>query len=223
MDLTRDETIDGMRHAYESFAELVGSLTDAEWHAVSRCTGWEVRDVAGHVIGLAEDVAAGVPGSRNAEQEAASIRVLTPSDAAEHLRIAIAGVEPLAAALAEDGLWNAPSPLEGTTMGEGVLLLWFDTFVHADDIRAATGRAHDDGPGLVAALAYVEAELRRQGWGPARVAITDLGTDVALEVGTPAPGAPDHRAPAYELLLAATGRADAAALGLPDDVNIFAS
>ena len=59
--LTRPETIRGALAEYESFAELLDSLDDAAWHAPTRCEGFEVRDIAGHVVGLASDVAAGVP------------------------------------------------------------------------------------------------------------------------------------------------------------------
>jgi len=65
MELTRTETIDGMLDEYVAFADLIGGLDATEWAATSRCDGWEVREVAGHVVGLCEDVVAGVPGSRD--------------------------------------------------------------------------------------------------------------------------------------------------------------
>src|SRR6185436_10539354 len=120
---------------YESFAALVESLDTKAWARPTRCTGFEVRDVAGHVIGLAEDVAAGKPGSRNAEEEAASVRGDTPAQAAARLRAALETITAIAAG-ADDAMWNAPIGVGDLTLGDGVLLLWYDAYVHADDIRA---------------------------------------------------------------------------------------
>lgn len=197
--LTRPEIIHGVLQEYEGFAALVASLTDDEWRAASRCDGWEARDVAGHVIGLAEDVAKGVPGSRNAEEEAASIRVLAPADAAARLTEALVSIRALAEALDDDAVWSSPSPVPDLTMGDGILTLWYDTYVHADDVRHAAGHAPDKGPGLAAAVMYLEAELARRAWS---------GT-----VG-------DGVAP-YDFVLAATGRLDAERIGLDPTVNIY--
>jgi uncharacterized protein (TIGR03083 family) len=222
MKLTRTETIKGMLDEYEAFADLVGSLTDDEWHATSRCAGWEVRDVAGHVIGLAEDVAAGVPGSRNADEEAASIRVKSPVDAARGLRDTLEQLRVLGAALDSDDAWASPSPA-GMSIGDGVRVLWYDTFVHADDIRAATGKATADGDGLRASLSYLEHELSEREWGPARIVFSGRDESFgALLIGEQADQAPVHRVDAHDFVMAATGRLDPAALGIDEGVNIYA-
>jgi hypothetical protein len=75
---TRTHVSNGCLAEYEAFAELIEGLTDKEWDAAARCSGWQTRDLAGHVVGLAEDTAAGVPGSRNADEEAASVRADCP-------------------------------------------------------------------------------------------------------------------------------------------------
>ena len=64
---TRPEVLQGVLAEYGAFADLVASLSDADWSTPTRCAGFDVRDVAGHVIGLAEDVAAGRAGSRTPE------------------------------------------------------------------------------------------------------------------------------------------------------------
>ena len=79
--LSRTHVSAGCLAEYEAFAALIEGLNDKEWNATTRCVGWQARDVAGHVIGLAEDTAAGVPGSRNAEEEAASVRHESPAKA----------------------------------------------------------------------------------------------------------------------------------------------
>src|ERR1700688_4928133 len=93
--LERTDVARGAIDEYASFAVLIESLDASAWDAPTRCTGFCVRDVAGHVVGLAEDVANGVPGSRNAEQEAASVRGDSPSQAAARLRTALASIQPL--------------------------------------------------------------------------------------------------------------------------------
>ena len=145
--LVRTDVARGVLDEYEAFAALIESLDAKAWAAPTRCTGFQVRDVAGHVIGLAEDVAKGVPGSRNAEEEAASVRGDSPAQAAARLRTAvIESLRPLLDAL-DDDMWNGPSGVPDLTFGRGVLTLWYDAFVHADDIRAALGRPSERGAG----------------------------------------------------------------------------
>ena len=195
--LSRPHISEGALAEYENFATLVASLSEKDWNAPTRCTGFQVRDVAGHVIGLAEDVAAGVPGTRNAEEEAASVRHETPAGAAARLRAALVGIAALLDAV-DDDAWNGPSGVPDLTLGDGVLLLWYDAYVHIDDINAATARASVRGPGLDAALAYVATQHAQRGW------TSDITCD------------------AFDFLIAATGRTDPAPLGLDPSVNIYA-
>jgi uncharacterized protein (TIGR03083 family) len=213
--LPRPYVATGALKEYEAFAALVASLTDADWRTPSRCTGFEVRDVAGHVIGLAEDVAAGKPGSRNAEAEAASVRGDTPAQAAARLRAALVPITALAEA-ADDDMWNGPSGVPDLTLGEGVLTLWYDAYVHADDIRAAIGRASGRGDGLHASVVYLAAELTKRGWGPATLA---LDTEPRQDIGA---GGREVTGDPLQFVLVATGRADASTIDLEPTVNIYA-
>ncbi|MGZ4683353.1 MAG: maleylpyruvate isomerase family mycothiol-dependent enzyme [Acidimicrobiales bacterium] len=223
MDLTRTETIDGMLDEYVGFADLIGGLDASEWAAPSRCDGWEVRDVAGHVVGLCEDVVAGVPGSRDSAQEAASLRGEAPAVVAERLRAAVEQLRLLGPGLDDADAWASPSGVPDLTMGEGILTLWYDTFVHADDIRAALDRPAADGPGLRAAVAYLEGELDRRGWGPARVLFVDQGEGFgAVAASGGGAGSPVHRVEARPFVMAATGRIDPTTIGLDAEVNIYA-
>jgi uncharacterized protein (TIGR03083 family) len=199
---------------YASFADLLESLSPDDWRAPTRCAGFEVRDVAGHVVGLAEDVAKGVPGSRTAEQEAATVRDDAPREAAARLRTAIDSLRALLAAL-DDAAWEGPSPVPELTLGHGVLTLWYDTYVHADDIRAAVGRPSARGAGLGASVAYLAEELERRGWGPATIAVDGVPP---RPIGA---GGPTITGDALEFVLVATGRADPASLGLDEHVNIY--
>jgi uncharacterized protein (TIGR03083 family) len=213
--LDRPTVAAGALAEYEAFADLVEALDDTQWHAPSRCTGFEVRDVAGHVIGLAEDAAAGVPGSRTAEEEAASVRDDSPAHAAARLRAAIAVLRDVVAVL-DDDAWNGPSPVPDMTLGRGVLTLWYDTYVHADDVRAAIGQPSDRGPGLEASVAYLAGELEQRGWGAATLVLEGLAP---IEVGG---AGPEVRGDPLQFVLIATGRADPSVLDLDGTVNIYA-
>ena len=212
--LERTDVARGAIDEYASFAALIGSLDAPAWDAPTRCEGFLVRDVAGHVVGLAEDVVRGVPGSRNAEEEAASVRGDSPSQVAARLRAALASIQPLLEAL-DDDAWNGPSGVPDLTFGRGVLTLWYDAFVHADDIRAALGKASDRGPGLAASVEYLAGELTGRGWGPATLRLDGVPS---YDVGG---GGREVTGDALQFVLVATGRADASTLGLEPGVSIY--
>jgi uncharacterized protein (TIGR03083 family) len=212
--LSRTHVANGSLTEYDAFADLVEGLSEDQWNAPVRCDGWQVRDVAGHVIGLAEDVAAGVPGSRNAEEEAASVRHETPAGAAARLRVAVASLRALLDVI-DDDAWAAPSGVPDLTLGEGVLTLWYDTYVHGDDIRAAIGAPSERGAGLDATVCYLAKELTAREWGPATLALEGTGR---YDIGA---GGPEITGDALSFVLAATGRADAATIGLDSGVNIY--
>jgi uncharacterized protein (TIGR03083 family) len=212
--LERTDVARGALDEYEAFAALIEPLDAAAWNAPTRCEGFLVRDVAGHVVGLAEDVANGVPGTRNAEEEAASVRGDTPSTVAARLRAVIDAVRPLLATVDED-TWNGPSGVPELTFGRGVLTLWYDAFVHADDIRAALGRPSGRGPGLAASVEYLAGELASKGWGPATLALDGLPRYDVGEGGREVGGDP------MQFVLVATGRAAPETMGLEPGVSIY--
>ena len=45
---------------YERFTELLAGLTAAQWAAPTECPGWDVRAMAGHVLGMTQ-MAASLP------------------------------------------------------------------------------------------------------------------------------------------------------------------
>ncbi|MDQ1380987.1 MAG: hypothetical protein QOJ71_1706 [Actinomycetota bacterium] len=212
--LDRPHISRGCLAGYESLATLIEGLTEDEWNARSRCGEWQARDVAGHVIGLAEDTAAGVPGSRNSEEEAASVRHETPAGAAARLRAAAATLQSLLDAI-DDDAWSGPSGLPDLTLGDGVLTLWYDTYVHTDDIRAALGKESERGDGLDATIAYLAGQLTAKGWGPATLVLDGAGRRDVSGGGREIVG------DAMQFAMVATGRADASTMGLGPDVNIY--
>ena len=76
--------------------------------------------------------------------------------------------------------------------------LWYDAYLHADDIREAIGRPSEYGPGLPAAVSHVLHHL----------VLLDWGGDV-----------PEDDDAAHDFVLVATGRRAAGPDGPP---NIYA-
>lgn len=210
----RDRTITGLLDEYRSFAELIGGLDTSEWNRATRCTGWEVRDVAGHVVGQAADTVGGTIGTRTPAQQAAALRGESPAALAARLRAATDSVARLATLL-DDAVWSAPSPVPGFTLGQGMHALLNDAYVHGDDVRAALGLPFDAGPGLYASLDFVLGALLRDSAAAADPAVAPLLT-VSSERFEERTGMPVH-----DFLLAATGRDNLGRLELPDSVNIY--
>ena len=218
MMLTRQQVLRGTLDEYELFAELVAGLDEEQWNTPSRCEGWQVRDVAAHVYGTAHDVLAGTVGSRTPEEEAAAHRHLSPRELAIALRGIATNLQPLVAALDNDEVWASPSPAPDLSMAEGVLALWYDTWIHADDIRAAIGFPTVRGEGLLAAVQHVHEQLAKREFGPVRLALSGLPE---LTVGVP--NGHTVQAEPHHFVMVATGRAAAAELGLEPSVNIYAA
>ncbi len=210
----RERTIAGLLDEYRSFAELIGALDDSDWTSETRCTSWQVRDVAGHVVGQAVDTIGGTIGSRTPDDQAAMLRVESPAALAAQLHAATDSIARLAAVF-DAAAWSAPSPVLGLTIGQGMHALLNDAYLHGDDIRAALGLAFDAGPGLHSSLDFVLGALLRDDAAAADLAIARL-LGVSTEQFAQQTGMAAH-----DFLLAATGRSDPARLRLPDSVNIF--
>lgn len=210
----RDQTMAGLLHQYASFTELIGGLDDSQWACQTRCTGWQVRDVAGHVVGQAIDTVSGTIGDRTPDEQAGALRGEPPTVLAARLRTAMDSLTRLMPVF-DDALWSAPSPVPGITIGQGMHSLLLDAYVHGDDIRAALGLALDTGPGLRASLDFVLGALLRDVTAAAEPAIAQL-------LATPADRFSEETGiAAHDFVLAATGRCEPARLPLPDTINIF--
>lgn len=207
MALSRTDISDGLVDELQAFEQLVRSLTPAELDSPSRCAGWTVGDVARHVIGSMADVTAGrLDGLGTPEVTAREVAERAGHGAAE-LADECAAVATASAgllAIFDDTAWagEAGGGYDGT-LGQGVEALWYDTWLHGDDIRDSIGRPPETGNGIRAALSHVEFELRKRDWsGP-----------------VPALGDPD----ALGFILAATGRVPAASFGAQAPIDIYAA
>ena len=220
MPLPKEQVTAGLVNELRAFGELVGSLDDQELATPTRCEGWTVGDVAGHVTGTMTDIVNGrLEGLGTPEVTAREVeerRGRTGPQLAEELEQSTKMASDLLAAF-DEAAWAAPSPgsYEGT-LGDGIEALWYDAFVHGEDVRAALGRPPTRTEGLKAAVSHVAFELGKRNYGPATLALTGM-PEYAVSGG----GGRRIEGDPYEFVLAATGRSDPAPLGLDENVNIY--
>jgi uncharacterized protein (TIGR03083 family) len=218
--LPRTDVVEGTPDALDRFEGLLRSLSAEEWATPTRCTGWTVADVAAHVVGNVSLIATGRVGDfadpSHVEREVGLRKGRTPDQLADELHEAGKVVADLLAAF-DDDAWNGPPPVAiPGTLGQGVEAIWHDAYVHAEDIRQAIGRPADrDDPGLRVAVSHVADTLDQQGWRPATIALDGMPEFPVSGGGDRITGDP------YEFVMAGTGRADPAPLGLDETVNIY--
>jgi uncharacterized protein (TIGR03083 family) len=198
----RETVVEGLLEEYAAYRKLLFELEGTtDDRRPTRCDGWSVHDVVAHVIGLASDAFAGRVGRFTPDEQAAMRRDLTPSELADELDQALLLGEPFLRAVTDEQ-WAGKSGAPGLTLGEGLLTLWFDAWVHRDDVRAALGQEPDTGPGLAASRAYLLWSLDKQGW-------------------IPPPGVDLDAIDDHALVLAGTGRIPASQVGLDPRVNLY--
>lgn len=220
MTLSRSIAVPEMTAEYEAFNDLIGGLSLDQWAAPTRCEGWTVADVAAHVIGqLADVVNLRLDGLGTPEVTARQVddrRGRTPSELADELR----GCSKLGADMAggfDDEAWDAPAP-EGVagTLGFGIEALWYDTYLHGDDIRDALQMPSVESDGLLVSLSHLAQILTDQGWESAELRFPPYGVfPVSGGGGRVIEGDP------LAFVLAASGRRAPSSLGLPDTVNVY--
>jgi uncharacterized protein (TIGR03083 family) len=219
MTLPREDVVDGMTAELGDFEELVRSLDAAEMGRPSRCEGWSAGDVAAHVIGQISDVTAGrFDGLGTPEvtrRQVEERRGRSGAELGDELASTAKAARDLLAVF-DDATWNGPSPAGTGTLGAGVEALWFDAYLHADDIRAAVGRPTQAGPGIRASISHLGDQLTEQGHTP----IT-LDLDGLEEFSVSGGGRRRVTGDPMEFVLVATGRADPARLGLDETVNVY--
>ena len=220
MTLSRNVVLPGIAAEYQSFVELLRGLSDEEWETPSRCAGWRVADVAAHVVGQLTDVTnfrlEGLGTPEVTRRQVDERRGEGPGVLVDELQGAAESAGALVAAF-DDDAWSADGPQgNGTTLGFGLESLWFDTFLHADDIRAALDQSTVAGDGVLPSVSHIAQVLTDQGWGPATLKLEGVDEfPVSGGVGDLITGDP------MTFILVSTGRAPAATMGLDDMVNIY--
>jgi uncharacterized protein (TIGR03083 family) len=221
MTLPRDQIEKGFAEELSAFTALVRSLDDEQLAQPTRCEGWSVRDVAAHVVGTLSDIVAGRfegLGTPEVTQRQVDERAgRSAAELADELDEVALGAQQLLGAF-DDAAWQAEAPAGvARTVGWGVESLWYDAFVHGDDIRAAIGQASVPSDAMRASVSHVTAVLTDQGYAATTVALDGMeafdvsgGSDERTITGDPLP-----------FILAGTGRIDPSTIGLDETVNIY--
>jgi uncharacterized protein (TIGR03083 family) len=220
MALPREDVVAGTAAGLARFEELIRSLSDEEWVAKTRCEGWVVRDVAAHVAGTMTAIATGqlqeLTDPDHVARQVAERRGKSPAELADELHGAAKVGNDLLGSF-DDAAWSGPPPVDiPGTLGEGVEAIWYDAYVHAEDINDALGRPAERGPGLRVAVSHITDVLTQRGWGPATVALDGLEE---FKVGDGS--GPRVTGDPLTFVLAATGRHNPSVLGLDETVNIY--
>jgi uncharacterized protein (TIGR03083 family) len=219
MTLPRTVAVPGMIDELTAFAELVQGLSDEEWHRPTRCAGWTVADVAGHVIGQFTDVVNfrldGLGTPEVTQRQVEERRGRSQSELVEEL----AQSGKLGADIAnafDDAAWEGPAPgATPGTLGFGIEALWYDAYLHADDIRAAVGQSSPRGAGLDASVSHVAQSLTDSNYEPLTLRLDGVDEFTVSGGGRVITG------DAFDFVLAATGRGDLAPFGLDEAANIY--
>ncbi len=150
---------------YERLADLLVDLTPEEWRRPTECTGWDVRAMAGHCVGMAKMVTSlreavrqqALAGRAAKRSGKAPIDELTALQVREHAHLTEAGTAAemrRTGRAAATGRARAPRPLRALSFTDdsagakerwrvGYLLdtiLTRDPWTHRADICRATGR-----------------------------------------------------------------------------------
>jgi uncharacterized protein (TIGR03083 family) len=220
MALYRATLLTGIPDELRLFGELVGSLSEDDLKTSSRCRDWTVANVIGHVIGTAVDITQGRldgQGTAAVNQRQAQERA---GRTAQELTDELSGARPvlseLLGSLPEDA-WEGPAPSNpGYTIRFAVEAIWYDAYLHGDDIRDALGIPSARGNGLRCAVHHVAGYLDHQRWGSATLALRGIER---IEIGD---GGSEITGDPLEFVLAATGRRDPSAIGLDPRINVYA-
>jgi uncharacterized protein (TIGR03083 family) len=210
----------GIRNEYGVFGQLLGSLTRQDLTTPSRYAGRTVADLAGHVIGTAVDLTQGRlegQGTPEAIRRQADERAgRTPNQLAGELAHAGPALSALLASLPEDA-WAGPAPSNPDhTLGFGIEAIWYDAYLHGDDIRDALGLSSERADGLRCAVHHVAGALEHERYGPATIALDGIER---IEIDG---GGPEITGDPLEFVLCATGRRDPAVLGFDPRIVVDA-
>lgn len=220
MALPREEVVKGTAEGLARFEELLRSLSDEEWQAPTRNEGWTVADTAAHVVGtmtaITEGRAAELVEPNNPQVQADQRRGRTQHELADELNKAAKIGNDIMSSF-DDATWNGPPIVDiPGTLGQAVEGLWYDAYVHVEDINAAIGRPEERGPGLKAAVSHCADLLTLKEWGNATVALDGMPEfKIGDGSGQRITGDP------LDFVLIATGRKDPSVLGLDETVNIY--
>jgi uncharacterized protein (TIGR03083 family) len=218
MSLDRTTVLAGIPDELDDFGRLLVSLRAHDLTTPSRYAGRTVADIASHVIGTAVDITQGrldSQGTQEAIRRQADERAgRTPKELADELAIAGPQLSALLASLQEEA-WAGPAPRNPVhTLGFGIEAIWYDAYLHGDDIRDALGLSSARGDGLRCAVHHVAGSLQYKHWGPATIALEGIER---IEIGG---GGREITGDPLEFVLAATGRRDPSVHGFDHTISL---
>ena len=185
---------------WETLAELLGELSEAEWLTPTALPGWSVKDVAAHVVGTEltltgqaspplADAARAQSHIRNdigAINEAwvESFRIRSGSDVVDELRSVTARrrgeLEEMTQEAFDADSWTPAGP---GSYGRFMQIRVYDCWIHEQDIRDALGRpGHQSGPCAEQSLDEVARAL---GYIVGKKAGAPQGASVTIELDGP--------------------------------------
>lgn len=222
MALSRSDVVDAAGPALAQFEDLIRSLSDEEWQTPTRCEGWNVSDVVAHVTGNFTLIATGRLSEFNdpghVDREVAARKGRSRDELADEFRDSTKLSQDILATI-DDAAWCGPPLVEagGSTLGEGVEAIFYDVYVHAQDINEAIGRQPDrtNDAGLRVSVSHLCDLLAAQGYRPTTVALDGLPEFTINGGGNRITGDP------YDFILVGTGRKDAASMGLDETINVY--
>ena len=218
MTLPREEVVQGVKDEIARFEGLVRSMDDDQWHLPTRCAGLTVADVAAHYIGTLADISAGrFDGLGTPEVTAREVeerRGRSQNELGDELQQAAKVGMDIMSSIDDEG-WAGPAPGDlGISMGEGVEAMWYDAYVHAEDVRrrrcAAAAR-----PGPSGIRVACQRPALTAGWGPATLALDGLEEFPVSGGGRRVTGDP------LQFVEVAAGHRDPGEFGLDETVNVY--
>jgi uncharacterized protein (TIGR03083 family) len=194
---SKDTIVGALTEEWGHIAELMASVSDAQWQKSSILPGWTVQDIVAHIIGT-ESMLAGQtapPATRDLkesehvhndiaamnEQWVDSMRATSPAEVLERfLSIARERAKFLASMTLQE--FDAPSwtPAGQATYGRFMQIRVYDCWLHEQDIRDSLGIPGNDSG------------------APAGVAMDELSLSLGYIVGKKA-GAPDGSTVTFEI------------------------
>lgn len=220
--LSRNEVVEASADGLARFEELIRSLDDQQWQTPTRCEGWSVADVAAHVTGnmtiIAEGRLADFTDPEHVDREVNARKGKTPAELADEFRASSKVSQDILATI-DDAAWNGPPLVDvgGPTLGTGVEAIFYDIYVHAQDINEAVGRTPERDPSSVkVSVSHLADMLTQQGYTPSTLALDGMPE-------FPINGGGENRITGdpYDFILVATGRKDPSSMGLDEAINIY--
>jgi uncharacterized protein (TIGR03083 family) len=219
MTLDRETVLAGISDELCAFQDLVDSLKLDTIDTPSRCAGWTVADIAGHVVGTAVDITQGrLEGQGTVAVTQRQVRERagrTGQELTGELASAAPVLSALLASLPEEA-WEGPAPNDPDyTLGFAVEAIWYDAYVHGDDIRDALGLSSVRGAGLRAAVHHVAGYLEHRAWGSATLMLNGIER---IQIGG---GGSEIIGDPLAFVLAATGRLQPSVIGLDPTIHVY--